>query len=126
MSSAPLVLTARYVEKVWGGRRLAARAEPVGEAWVVYDLPETTTVQQVSVYWFDDTGRGRVRVPAAWTVQYRDGDAWRDVQASSAYTTARDRDNVVSFAPVRTNGLRLRVTLQPDFSAGIQEWSIGR
>jgi len=30
--------------------------------------------------------------------------------------------NKFSFEPVTTSGLRLAVTLQPDFAAGIQEW----
>jgi hypothetical protein len=95
-----------------------------GTAWVEYALPEVTTVDRVSVYWFDDTGRGQVRVPASWTLHYKDGDAWRPVQATSGYGTARDRENVVTFAPVRTTGLRLEIAMQPGFSAGVQEWSV--
>ena len=32
--------------------------------------------------------------------------------------------NTVTFAPVTTTGLRLEVTMQPEFSAGIQEWRV--
>ena len=32
--------------------------------WVQYDFAKPTTVSTVSVYWFDDTGRGGCRVPA--------------------------------------------------------------
>ena len=92
-------------------------------AWVEYALPEVATIDRVSVYWFDDTGRGEVRVPASWSLQYKDGDTWRPVQGASPYGTARDRPNVVTFAPVRTTALRLDITMQPGFSAGIQEWS---
>jgi len=30
----------------------------------------------------------------------------------------------VTFTPVTTSGLRLEVTLQPGYSAGIQEWDV--
>ena len=33
--------------------------------WVQYDLPVPTRVSGVSVYWFDDTGTGRCRLPAS-------------------------------------------------------------
>jgi DUF1680 family protein len=94
------------------------------KAWVQYTLPEEATISEVSVYWFDDTGRGQVRVPASWTLEYKDGDTWRAVQATSPFGVARDRDNVVTFAPIRTRALRIDVTMQPTFSAGIQEWSL--
>ena len=89
-----------------------------------YALPEVATVDRVAVYWFDDTGRGEVRVPASWSLQYKDGDTWRPVQGASPYGTARDRANVVTFAPVRTTALRLDITMQSGFSAGIQEWTV--
>ena len=95
-----------------------------GTAWVEYALPEVATLSQASVYWFDDTGRGQVRVPASWTLQYRDGDTWRPVEPTTPYRTERDRDNVVTFVPVRTSGLRLELVMQPGFSAGIQEWTV--
>lgn len=95
-----------------------------GTAWVEYALPEPTTVNRVSVYWFDDTGRGQVRVPASWTLLYKDGEAWRPVTGVSTYGTARDTDNAVTFDAVRTMGLRLEIQMQPEFSAGIQEWTV--
>lgn len=89
-----------------------------------YQLPEPSDVGRVSVHWFDDTGRGQVRVPASWKLLYKDGDSWRDVQSPSAYGTARDTANTVTFTPVRTTGLRLEITMQTGFSAGIQEWTV--
>ncbi|HYX82777.1 MAG TPA: hypothetical protein VE714_10320, partial [Gemmatimonadales bacterium] len=92
--------------------------------WVEYAFEKPTTVSQTEVYWFDDTGRGQVRVPARWRVLYRDGDAWTPVDTQDAYGVARDRFNLVAFTPVTTTGLRLEVTMQPEFSAGIQEWKV--
>ena len=31
------------------------------------------SVSEAQVYWFDDTGRGSVRVPQTWRLLYRDG-----------------------------------------------------
>jgi hypothetical protein len=83
------------------------------------------TVSESSVYWFDDTGHGSVRVPASWRLLYKDGTAWKPVATSEPYGVARDRFNRVSFAPVTTSALRLEVAMQPAFSAGLQEWSVG-
>ncbi|BCS34809.2 hypothetical protein TBR22_A40350 [Luteitalea sp. TBR-22] len=93
-------------------------------AWVEYALAEAATVDHAAVYWFDDTGRGEVRVPASWHIEYRQGDKWIPVQATGAYGTAKDAMNRVAFGPVRTTALRLVVVMQPGFSAGLQEWSV--
>ena len=77
-----------------------------------------------SVYWFDDTGEGECRVPKSWRVLYRDGAEWKPVENAAAYTNEKDRYNSISFKPVSTTGLRLEVTLQPEWSAGIQEWKV--
>ena len=92
--------------------------------WVEYDFGKTATVGETSVYWFDDTGEGECRVPRSWRVLYRDGAEWRPVESSEAYANDKDRFNKISFKPVSTTGLRLEVTLQPEWSAGIQEWKV--
>lgn len=92
--------------------------------WVEYAFEKPATVSRVEVYWFDDTGRGQVRVPASWRVLYRENGAWKPVETADAYGLARDRYNVVSFTPVTTDALRLEVTSQPEFSSGIQEWKV--
>ena len=92
--------------------------------WVEYTFPKPATVSEVDVYWFDDTGQGEVRVPASWRILYRDGDMWKPVGARGAYGVERDRYNRVAFAPVTTSGLRLELTMQPKWSAGLQEWKV--
>jgi hypothetical protein len=59
-------------------------------------------------------------------VLYRDGEEWRPValEPGAGYGTALDGYNRVAFAPVVTSALRLEVTLQPQWSAGIQEWTV--
>lgn len=95
-----------------------------GVEWVEYAFAKPATVSECELYWFDDTGRGEVRVPASWRILYRQGTEWTPVEVQGEYGVERDRFNKVAFRPVTTNGLRLEVTLQPKWSAGIQEWKV--
>jgi hypothetical protein len=94
--------------------------------WIEYSFPEPSTVSRVAVYWFDDSGSGGVRVPASWRVLYRDGDVWKPVKNDQEYGRAKDQYNEVRFSPVKTSGLRLELTMQPEWSAGIQEWKVSQ
>ncbi|MCA9268740.1 MAG: glycoside hydrolase family 127 protein [Planctomycetales bacterium] len=93
-----------------------------GTEWAQYDFAQAAEVSAVEVYWFDDTGRGQCRVPKSWRLLYRSDDQWKPVAAMSAYGAAKDTFNKVRFTPVLTDGLRLEVELQPEFSGGILEW----
>ena len=92
--------------------------------WVEMTFAKPATVSETAVYWFDDTGRGGVRVPASWRVLYKDGAEWKPVEAAGPFAVAKDAWNRVSFAPVTTNALRIELTLQPGVSAGLQEWKV--
>lgn len=92
--------------------------------WVQLDLPETTTVTESAVYWFDDTGRGSVRVPASWRILYKDGARWKPVDPLGPYAVEKDTFNRVSFRPVRTSALRLEIRLQKEWAAGVHEWTL--
>lgn len=92
--------------------------------WVEYTFKNDATVTEASIYWYDDTGHGECRVPASWRLLYKTADGWSPVDARSSYGVGKDTANRVSFAPVMTSGLRVEITLQPQFSAGILEWSV--
>ncbi len=92
--------------------------------WVEFAFEKPATVSECELYWFDDTGHGQVRVPASWRLLYKDGNGWKPVEPASTYGVAKDRYNKITFSPVATGGLRLEVTMQPNFSAGIQEWKV--
>ena len=92
--------------------------------WIEMAFARPSTVSETQIYWFDDTGHGGVRVPQSWRLLYRDGAEWKPVSARDAYGTAKDRYNVVRFTPVTTSALRLELTMQPQVSAGVQEWSV--
>jgi DUF1680 family protein len=92
--------------------------------WIEMAFAEPATVSTTRIYWFDDTGRGGVRVPAAWRLLYKDGDQWRPVETTGTFGTARDAWNKLTFKPVTTSALRIELTMQPGVSAGVQEWSV--
>jgi len=92
--------------------------------WVELFFQNPSSVSETEVYWFDDTGTGQCRVPKAWRVLYKDGEAWKPVETSGSYGVDKDRYNKVMFKPVKTSALRLEVTLQPEWSTGIQEWKV--
>ena len=75
-------------------------------------------------YWFDDTGHGEVRVPASWRILYLDGSEWKPVDYTSPYAVEKDKYNAVAFKPVTTTALRLEVTMQSGWSAGLEEWRV--
>ena len=93
--------------------------------WVQYDFAQPTTIQEAEVYFFDDakTG-GECRLPASWTLMYKDGNDWKSVPNASGYPVSADKYNRVTFTPVLARSLRLRAQLQERFSGGILEWKV--
>ncbi len=92
--------------------------------WVEYAFQKPSAVSRAEIYWFDDTGRGQVRAPASWRLLYKKGDAWIPIDTRDEYGVSIDRFNTVTFKPVTTTGLRLEVMSHPEFSSGIQEWTV--
>ena len=92
--------------------------------WAQYTWKRPVTVGGARVYWFDDTGRGACRIPAAWHVEYLDGSEWKPVSATSDYPVKVDAWCAASFKPVTTTSLRLSVKLPEKFAAGVQEWKV--
>jgi DUF1680 family protein len=94
--------------------------------WVSYRFPAPRRLSSASLYWFDDTGRGSCRVPAEWKLLWLDGKEWRPVTLAtgSAYGTALNQFNQVTFEPITTRELRIEVELRPGFSGGILKWQL--
>src|SRR4029453_11671511 len=88
--------------------------------WAEYAFAQPSPISEVEVCWFDDPGRGQVRVPASWRLLYRDGSEWKPIAMSGAAGVEKDRYNKVTFPPVTTSGLRLEVGAQPEWSLGIE------
>jgi hypothetical protein len=92
--------------------------------WIQYTFAKTASVSQTQVYWFDDAGGGECRVPASWRLLYKSGEEWKPVENLSPYGMAKDGYNTVTFKPVATDGIRLEVTMQDKWSAGVEEWKV--
>ena len=92
--------------------------------WIEMAFAKAATVSEAQVYWFDDTGRGGVRVPKSWRLLYRDaGGGWQPVDGSE-FGVSKDAYNIVRFTPVSTPALRLELIMQPGVSAGVHEWQV--
>jgi len=92
--------------------------------WVQYEFEKPRKVSQCKVYWFDDEPSGGCRLPQSWRLLYKDGQEFKPVESATGYGTAKDVFNTVKFKPVTTSVLRLEVSLRPDFSGGILEWTL--
>ena len=91
---------------------------------VDYTFAKPAMVTESGLYWFDDTGQGSVRVPASWRLLYKDGDQWKPVETQDSFAVGTDKFNTVKFKPVTTIGLRVELQAQPNFSVGMQKWTV--
>ena len=81
---------------------------PSGQpAWIRYRFQKPTSVSTAEVYWADD--RRFCRLPTSWRVVYKDGTAWKPVNATSSFTVEKDRFNRVAFTPITTTAVRIEV-----------------
>jgi DUF1680 family protein len=95
------------------------------EEWLRYDFAADTRISKSRVYWFDDTGAGRCRVPQSAQLEWLDpAGTWHPVNAIAPLGVAKDAWNEQSFAPVTTRAVRLRVRLREEASAGVMEWEV--
>jgi DUF1680 family protein len=95
-----------------------------GKEWAQYTWKQPVTVSGAKVFWFDDTGRGECRLPAAWRVEYLAGQDWKPVAAKTDFVVAADKWCETGFAPVTTTALRLVLEMKPGWAAGVHEWRV--
>ncbi len=116
------------------GITLVSRGEERGDAfhwwprkgtteWVEYAFPNTVTISETSVWFFDDTGRGGCRLPKVWRILYKDSSgSWQKVH--SDYPIVKDAFNTIQFQPISTTVIRLEMDLQDNECGGIEEWNV--
>ena len=92
--------------------------------WVEYDFEKPQTISKTKVYWFDDGPDGRCRIPEEWEILYLNGNIWEPVSTRSKYKISKNEWNTISFKPIVTKSVKIKVRLKKDFSAGIYEWVI--
>jgi len=93
--------------------------------WGQYNFDRLYKVSSVEIYWWDERRiKAHCRVPQSWGLFYRAAETWKPVTGASEYGTSMDKYNRVTFDPVKTDGLRIEVKLQPNWSGGILEWKV--
>ena len=93
--------------------------------WISYELPQPSTIQSSTVYWFDDAPWGGCRVPKSWKIYYRDSQGqWQPVTGADNYGTVKGAANTVNFDPVKTSAVKLEVTQPAEYSSGLFEWEV--
>ena len=108
------------VNDQWEPKRSSDTSKPYHYWWLkrgteetlAYDFDQAYTVSGVEVYWLDfDHYDGNFGMPASWKLYYKDGDSWKEVEAITPYTTAKDTYNRLDFKPVKTTGLKIAAQL---------------
>lgn len=93
--------------------------------WISYELPQPSTIQSSTVYWFDDAPWGGCRVPKSWKIYYRDSQGqWQPITGADNYGTVKGAANTVNFDPVKTSAVKLEVTQPDEYSSGLFEWEV--
>ncbi|MCH8241694.1 MAG: glycoside hydrolase family 127 protein [Planctomycetes bacterium] len=94
-----------------------------GEEWFQYTWEKEMAITGVEIYWFDDTGRGEIRLPKSWKLQSQQNGEWKDVPLDEN-PIALDKWCKVAFDKVTTTALRLVVQQQERWATGIHEWKV--
>jgi uncharacterized protein len=92
--------------------------------WVQYDFEKPLNISRTKVYWYDDGPDGGCRTPDEWEILYLNGNIWEPAITKSRYKISKNEWNTISFKPVVTRSVKIKVKLKKDFSAGIYEWVI--
>ena len=95
--------------------------------WVQYEFDSPQKVSAVEVYWFDDerVKRPLPRARSRGSCSTRTATPGSRSPAPSAYGTAIDKYNRVTFEPVETTGAADRSrSCSPTWSGGILEWKV--
>ncbi len=89
------------------------------------EFPKTKKVESISIYWYEDTKDGKVKLPREWWVDYKtDGDEWRRMEkyVTDFYGLERDAFNYVRPAAMLTcDAIRISVLPQVGYCMGIHE-----
>lgn len=91
--------------------------------WVEFNWEQPEKISNVSVYWFDDRPWGGTRIPVEWEVLYLNAKTseWESVRVKNDYSVSLNDWDKVNFKPVKTNKIRVRVHLSPNYASGIHE-----
>lgn len=92
--------------------------------WIQYVFEKPETISKTKVYWFDDGPDGGCRVPDEWEILWLHGNIWEPVKARNRYNVTKDGWDSLTFEPVLTSTVKIKVKTGKYYSAGIYEWII--
>lgn len=92
--------------------------------WLEYDFARPEKISSTKVYWFDDGPDGGCRIPVEWEVLSLNENVWEPVKTENSYKVSKDEWNSISFQPVVTRAVKIKVRLNKDFASGIYEWVV--
>lgn len=97
--------------------------------WVMYQWETPVTLHASSFYFWSDHPAGAavgVAPPRSWHFEYRDGNRWKPVDATTPYTSVVNIFNRVEFSPITTRCLRAVFDASTDgktyAAVAAQEW----
>lgn len=94
---------------------------PVAQ-WLELSWPSAITTDRIELYWGDD---GEViGLPSAARLLYWNGGAFVPVAAQESLGVAGNRFNSLTFAPIRTERLRLEIEPGGKRSIGVRRWRV--
>lgn len=92
--------------------------------WVQYDFEKPEKVSSCKIYWFDDEPFGGCRIPDNYELYYKEANKWHPVKETAKDSISKDKWNIISFEPMVTNALKLKIKINKNFSTGIHEWIV--
>ncbi|MBK8881638.1 MAG: glycoside hydrolase family 127 protein [Bacteroidales bacterium] len=92
--------------------------------WVEYDFEKPLSISRSKVFWVEDTPDGGCQIPAEYEILYLNGNIWEPVSTRTRYKISKNEWNTISFKPIVTQSIKIKVRLKKEYSAGIYEWVI--
>ena len=95
---------------------------PLGLQWVQYEWKQPVAVKEIALYWHNFNGN--TRLPAAYRLQYWDGNAFIPVKNIKGLGIQNDQFNKSAFDEVHTSRLRLEIDSAERGAPALQEWIV--
>ncbi|WP_083502062.1 discoidin domain-containing protein [Sphaerimonospora mesophila] len=108
-------------EPFWG-----AGGSPNAQDWYEVDFGSAKTLDEVRLYFKDSRpASGTYRAPSSYQIQYLSGGTWTTATAQAKTpSTPQGNHNVVRFAPVTAQRVRVLMTHAPGARSGLTEMRI--
>ncbi|MFI7705865.1 Ig-like domain-containing protein [Nonomuraea sp. NPDC049480] len=104
-------------EPYWG-----SKGSGKAQDWLEVDLGSAQVVDRLKLYFYNDRKAAGYYEPSFYSVQYLDGDTWKDVPRQAHQPVyPRANLNEVRFPSIRAQKLRVLVTHRPGYATGLKE-----